>query len=100
MNIHSQGVPLMSTSKTLLITGATAGIGRTTALHIAGLGHHVIASGRKPGELARLPAEARGLPGKLDVVPLDVTQSASIAAAVIEVDRLTGERGLDVLINN
>jgi short-subunit dehydrogenase len=90
----------MSTSKTILITGATAGIGRTTALHLAGLGHHVIASGRKPGELARLAAEARGLDGKLDVVALDVTQSASIAAAVIEVDRLTGERGLDVLINN
>jgi short-subunit dehydrogenase len=90
----------MSTSKTILITGATAGIGRTTALHLAGLSHHVIASGRKPTELARLAAEARGLAGKLDVVPLDVTQPASIAAAVVEVDRLTGERGLDALINN
>jgi NAD(P)-dependent dehydrogenase (short-subunit alcohol dehydrogenase family) len=90
----------MSTSKTILITGATAGIGRTTALHLASLGHHVIASGRKPNELARLPAEARGLAGTLDVVPLDVTEPASIAAAVVEVDRLTGARGLDVLINN
>jgi NAD(P)-dependent dehydrogenase (short-subunit alcohol dehydrogenase family) len=90
----------MSTSKTVLITGATAGIGRTTALHLAGLGHHVIASGRRPVELARLAAEARGLAGQLDVVALDVTEPASIAAAVVEVDRLTGERGLDVLINN
>ncbi|HEX3761158.1 MAG TPA: SDR family oxidoreductase [Kofleriaceae bacterium] len=90
----------MSTSKTILITGATAGIGRTTALHLAGLGHHVIASGRKPGELSRLAAEARGLAGKLDTIPLDVTQPASIAAAVDAVAGLTGERGLDVLINN
>src|SRR3954468_21029938 len=90
----------MSTSKTVLITGATAGIGRTTALHLARLGHHVIASGRKPTELARLAAEARGLAGTLDVPPLDVTQASSIAAAVVEVTRLTGERGLDALINN
>ena len=81
----------MSNSKTVLITGATAGIGRTTALHLAGLGHHVIASGRKPAELVRLAAEAKGLAGKLDVIPLDVTQPSSIAAAVVEVDRLTGE---------
>src|SRR5215831_1430134 len=90
----------MSTSKTVLITGATAGIGRTTALHLARLGHHVIASGRKPAELARLAADARGLAGKLDVLPLDVTQPSSIAAALVEVNRLTGERGLDTLINN
>ena len=90
----------MSNSKTVLITGATAGIGRTTALHLARLGHHVIASGRKPAELARLAADAKGLAGTLDTVALDVTQPASIAAAVEAVARLTGERGLDVLINN
>jgi NAD(P)-dependent dehydrogenase (short-subunit alcohol dehydrogenase family) len=90
----------MSNSKTVFITGATAGIGRTTALHLARLGHHVIASGRKQGELARLVAEGHGLAGKLDAIALDVTQSASIAAAVDAVARLTGDRGLDVLINN
>ena len=90
----------MSNSKTMLITGATAGIGRTTALHLAQLGHHVIASGRKPAELDKLAAEAEGLPGELDVIELDVTRPASIAAAVEAVARLTGERGLDVLINN
>ncbi|HEX7841295.1 MAG TPA: SDR family oxidoreductase [Kofleriaceae bacterium] len=98
----------MSNSKTVLITGATAGIGRTTALHLAQLGHHVIASGRKRGELDKLAAEARGLPGELDTLELDVTQPASIAAAALAVDKLTGTRGLDqgpgqgldVLINN
>src|SRR5215475_12325538 len=90
----------MSTSKTVLITGATAGIGRATALHLAGLGHHVIASGRKPAELARLAADAQRLAGKLDVISLDVTQRASITAAVEAVERLTGDRGIDVLINN
>lgn len=85
-------------TKIVLITGATAGIGRMTALHLARLGHHVIATGRKLGELARLQAEAAGL--RLDTLSLDVTSPASIAAAVIEVDRLTDGHGLDVLVNN
>jgi short-subunit dehydrogenase len=90
----------MSNSKIVLITGATAGIGRTTALHLAQRGHHVIASGRNATELARLEAEGRHLPGKLDTVSLDVTSAASIAAAVDAVAKLTGDRGPDVLLNN
>ncbi len=90
----------MSTSKIVLITGATAGIGRTTALHLTKLGHHVIATGRKTGELDKLKAEAAPLPGKLDVVALDVTSQGSIDAAVIAVDKITNGRGVDVLVNN
>ena len=90
----------MSNSKSVFITGATAGIGRTTALHLAQLGHHVIASGRKTAELARLAADAKGLPGTLVTVELDVTRPESIAAAVAAVAKLTDDRGPDVLINN
>lgn len=90
----------MSNSKIVLITGATAGIGRTTALHLAALGHHVIASGRKAAELAKLEPLAKGLAGKLDTIALDVTSSASIATAVEAVDKLTQDRGPDVLVNN
>jgi NAD(P)-dependent dehydrogenase (short-subunit alcohol dehydrogenase family) len=89
---------MSTTSKIVLITGATAGIGRTTALHLAALGHRVIATGRKTGELAKLKAEAQAW--KLDTVALDVTSAASIAAAVAEVDKLTAGYGLDVLVNN
>ena len=84
--------------KTVLITGATAGIGRMTALHLANLGHHVIASGRKVAELAKLKEEAGSL--KLDTLVLDVTSAPSIAAAVESVEQLTAGKGLDVLVNN
>jgi short-subunit dehydrogenase len=96
-------------SKIVLITGATAGIGRTTALYLARQGHHVIATGRKPAELAKVKEEfaaqpgatsGRGVSGKLDTLLLDVTSAASIAAAVVEVETLTAGRGLDVLVNN
>ncbi|MCW5804948.1 MAG: SDR family oxidoreductase [Deltaproteobacteria bacterium] len=89
---------MSNTSKIVFITGATAGIGRETALYLARLGHHVIASGRKLPELAKLKAEAAG--HKLDTVALDVTSAASIASAVAEVDKLTAHRGPDVLVNN
>jgi len=87
-------------SKIVLITGATAGIGRMSALHLARLGHHVIATGRKVGELQKLSAEAEGERLKLDVVELDVTSADSIATAVAAVDQLTSGHGLDVLVNN
>jgi short-subunit dehydrogenase len=89
---------MSTSSKTILITGATAGIGRTSALFLAKQGHHVIASGRKVDELAKLKAEATGL--KLDTLTLDVTSTESIAAAVTEVARITGGQALDVLVNN
>ena len=95
----------MSTARTahadthVLITGATAGIGRTTALELARLGYHVIATGRRAGELDKLRAEAPA-GTRLDTAILDVTSAESIAAAVATVDRLTGGHGLDVLVNN
>lgn len=82
----------------VLITGATAGIGRHTALHLARRGLRVIATGRRADALASLLAEAKGLP--LNVVELDVTREESIARAHEEVLRITGGHGVDVLVNN
>jgi len=89
---------MSNTSKIVLITGATAGIGRTTALHLAKQGHHVIATGRKVAELASLKSEAGT--ARLDTLVLDVTSASSIASAVSAVSALTGGAGLDVLVNN
>ncbi len=89
----------MKSTQTLLITGATAGIGRRAALHLAARGLHVIATGRNQAALAELAREAPA-GARLDTLALDVTDPASIGAAVAAVDRLTAGRGLDVLVNN
>ena len=87
-------------TKTILITGATAGIGRATALHLARKGQRVIATGRKREALAELAREAATQGARIETLVLDVTSATSIASAKAEVDALTSGQGPDVLVNN
>ena len=86
--------------RTVLVTGATAGIGRFLALDLAARGHRVFASGRNEKALAELVAEgaAKGL--AVSTVVLDVTSKESIAAAAAAVRAQTGGHGVDILVNN
>ncbi len=86
------------TPQIILITGATAGIGRHAALTLARRGHTVIATGRREDALASLQTEAAGL--NLTTLRLDVTDAESVSQAVATVDAQTAGHGLDVLINN
>ncbi len=88
----------MSRKSIVLITGATAGIGRHTALHLAKRGFHVIATGRRQAALDSLRTEASGL--ALNTVRLDVTDAASIENAKKEILEITSGYGIDVLVNN
>ena len=78
----------------ILVTGATAGIGKATALHLHSHGHRVIGTGRNAKALAELKSAG------ITALTLDVTSQASIDAARAEVDRVTDGYGLDVLVNN
>ena len=83
---------------TILITGATAGIGRHAALSLARAGHRVFATGRREGALETLRAEANGT--LLETLTLDVTSASSIAEAKLEIERRTDGYGIDALVNN
>lgn len=86
------------TQQIVLITGATAGIGRRTALDLARAGYRVFATGRREGALATLKAEAGG--ASLETLVLDVTSAESIESARAAIDAATGGHGVDVLVNN
>jgi NAD(P)-dependent dehydrogenase (short-subunit alcohol dehydrogenase family) len=83
----------MSSPKTILITGCSSGIGYTTAIELKKRGHTVIATARKPQDVARLTQEG------FAAIHLDLADSASIQQAVKQAIELTGGK-IDALFNN
>jgi NAD(P)-dependent dehydrogenase (short-subunit alcohol dehydrogenase family) len=80
----------MSTSKAVLITGCSTGIGRATAQHLATRGWTVYATARRVESIGDLQGCRQ--------LALDVTDEASMQAAV---DAVVSEHGaVGVLINN
>lgn len=88
----------MTHPQIVLVTGATSGIGRATALHLARAGHRVFAAGRRAHALESLEKEAKGL--KLEGVVLDVTKAESVEAARRTIDERTDGYGVDAIVNN
>lgn len=82
--------------KTVLITGATSGMGKETALLLAEHGYNVYAGVRNTSQELLDEADKRGV--KLNTVALDVQDTASIQKAVQHVMAKDGK--IDVLVNN
>lgn len=83
-------------NKTVLITGATSGMGKETALLLAEHGYNVYAGVRNTSQELQDEAEKRGV--KVNTVALDVQDTASIQKAVEHV--MAKEGKVDVLVNN
>jgi NAD(P)-dependent dehydrogenase (short-subunit alcohol dehydrogenase family) len=87
-----------SSSKVVLITGATDGLGKAAAILFAERGYRVYAAGRSKEKRAQLDqlAQTKNLPMKS--LELDVTSDDSVRAAV---EKILAEAGqIDVLVNN
>ncbi|KZX59351.1 hypothetical protein A3709_13715 [Halioglobus sp. HI00S01] len=83
---------------TILVTGASTGIGQEAALHMARKGNTAYAAVRNPDGVDELHAAiaAESLP--VTVLKMDITQPKSIEAAVAQIMQETGR--IDVLVNN
>jgi NAD(P)-dependent dehydrogenase (short-subunit alcohol dehydrogenase family) len=83
--------------RSVLVTGASTGIGRTTALRLDGSGWRVFAGVRKEADAESLRQEAS--PSLVPVI-LDVTDPGQIAGAAEQIERESDGDGLDGLVNN
>lgn len=83
---------MAGTKRVALVTGASSGMGKDIALRLVAEGYTVYGGARRVARMADLAAVGGA------TVELDMTDEASIAAAV---DRVLRERGrIDVLVNN
>ena len=82
------------TERSILITGASSGIGLAAAQMLKGRGWRVIATARKPEDFERLRVEEG-----LEVIPLELSDPASVGACGQEALRLTNGT-LSALFNN
>jgi NAD(P)-dependent dehydrogenase (short-subunit alcohol dehydrogenase family) len=84
---------------TVLITGASRGIGLALAGELAQRGWSVMAGARDPAGAHHLQIAAQNAaPGSIDILTLDVCSDESAKAAAEEA--VTKLRTLDVLVNN
>jgi NAD(P)-dependent dehydrogenase (short-subunit alcohol dehydrogenase family) len=87
-------------NKTALVTGASRGIGRATAIALAKAGAHVLVHyGRSRQEAESLVVEIRRKGGNADAVSADLGTPEGAALLAKQVRALVGDR-LDVLVLN
>jgi NAD(P)-dependent dehydrogenase (short-subunit alcohol dehydrogenase family) len=83
---------------TILVTGASTGIGQEAALHMARKGHQVYASVRNPDTAGELKDKIAAENLSVSIVRLDVVDPASIDSAVKQIMEESGR--IDALVNN
>jgi NAD(P)-dependent dehydrogenase (short-subunit alcohol dehydrogenase family) len=84
--------------RTVLVTGASSGIGRETALAFAGAGANVVLVARRAQLLAKVAAQARKLGAATLVSATDVTRSEAVEACFRRAVKRFG--AVDIVVNN
>jgi NAD(P)-dependent dehydrogenase (short-subunit alcohol dehydrogenase family) len=86
------------TGATALVTGGNSGIGRATAIALAGRGTHVVLTGRDPGRGQEVVEAIRASGGTADFIAASLTDEASARALARQAVELGGQ--VDILVNN
>ncbi len=84
--------------KTVLVTGASSGIGRETALAFAAAGANVVLVARRAAALAKVASQARASGAEALSVATDVTNPAAVTACFRKAVQRFGR--IDVVVNN
>ncbi len=85
-------------NRSILITGATRGLGRHLARHFLERGYRLALTGRDPGALEELAGTLGGEPGSVMTRVLDVTDHEAIPRVLAECAEALG--GLDIVVAN
>jgi len=87
----------LASPRSVLITGASSGIGRALALAHAAPGVHLALTGRDTGRLAAIASDVEGRGATVTTAAIDVTDGDGIAAWIGEID---AAHGLDLVYAN
>lgn len=84
--------------KVVVITGASSGIGETSAKHLAKLGAKVVLAARRLDKLEKIAAEIKANGGEVVIAQTDVTKQADLQTLIQKAQASFGR--VDVMINN
>ncbi|MFK7979438.1 MAG: SDR family NAD(P)-dependent oxidoreductase, partial [Saprospiraceae bacterium] len=92
-------LPVKKKTKIALITGATSGIGKATAIKLAQEGYQLILTGRRFSRLFQLKDQfEKDYEAKVRLLPFDIKDSNAVQAALAELEEEW--QSIDILINN
>ena len=83
------------TGKTVLITGASGGIGGAIATYLHGLGAHIILTGRNQ---QALETAAEALKDRYTILTADLSDETAVQSLIDQAQTI--ENGVDILVNN
>jgi NAD(P)-dependent dehydrogenase (short-subunit alcohol dehydrogenase family) len=86
------------TGQTVLVTGATSGLGRATAQLFAEQGASVVATGRDHRRGDELISQIAGIGGKGQFIPADLSSLSAVREMLEELSRQ--DLTVDILVNN
>jgi NADP-dependent 3-hydroxy acid dehydrogenase YdfG len=84
--------------KTIIITGATAGFGRATAIKFAKNGYNIIITGRRKERLSELEKELAPLNVKVLALNFDVRKKNEVESVLMNLPKKW--KNIDILVNN